>query len=72
MMLFDSPAHGFSSNICKPLWVLLGHPIFSNLFMPLFSNEAAARLLNKEVIADLSSHSELRDLICSKINVIKF
>ena len=40
--------------------------------MPLFSNEAAARLLNKEVIADLSSHSELRDLICSKINVIKF
>ena len=40
--------------------------------MPLFSNEAAARLLNKEVIADLSSHSKLRDLICSKINVIKF
>ena len=72
MMLFDSPAHGFSSNFCKPLWVLLGHPIFSNLFMPLFSNEAAARLLNKEVIADLSSHSKLRDLICSKINVIKF
>ena len=72
MMLFDSPAHGFSSNICKPLWVLLGHPIFSNLFMPLFSHEAAARLLNKEVIVDLSSHSKLRDLICSKINVIKF
>lgn len=72
MMLFDSPAHGFSSNTCKPLWVLLGHPIFTNLFMPLFSHEAAVRLLKKEVIVDKSSHSKLRELICSKANVIKF
>ena len=72
MMLFDSPAHDFSSNNCKPLWVLLGHPVFTNLFMPLFSHEAATRLLKKEVIVDLSAHSQLRELICSKANVIKF
>lgn len=72
MMLFDSPAHGFSSNICKPLWVLLGHPIFTNLFMPLFSNEAATRLLKKEIVVDHSGLSKLRELICSKANVIKF
>lgn len=72
MMLFDSPAHGFSSNICKPLWVLLGHPIFTNLFMPLFSHGAAARLLKKEISVDASSLSKLKELICSKANVIKF
>lgn len=72
MMLFDSPAHEFSSNNCKPLWLLLGHPIFTNLFMPLFSRKAATRLLKKEVIIDRSDLSKLRELICSKANVIKF
>ena len=72
MMLFDSPVHEFSSNICKPLWVLLGHPIFTNLFMPLFSHKATTRLLKKELVVDLLGLSKLKELICSKANVIKF
>lgn len=72
MMLFDSPVHEFSSNICKPLWVLLGHPIFTNLFMPLFSHKATTRLLKKELVVDLLGLSKLKELICSNANVIKF
>ena len=72
MMLFDSPSQEFSGNSYKSLWTLLGHPIFSNLFMPLFSQKAAARLLKQKITVDLSNKSTLRELICSKATVIKF
>ena len=72
MMLFDSQAHIFSGNNCKSLWTLLGHPVFSNLFMPLFSREAASCLLKKEIVIDSTKLSSLKDLICSKSAVIRF